>query len=252
MMDTLNTARGRKLAYVKTGGTGPTVVFLGGLRSDMSGTKALYLEEWAKTRGQKFLRFDYSGHGESSGAFEDGSVAEWAEDAIDLLTAVTNGPLVLVGSSMGGWVSLVVAKALKERVSGLVTVAAAPDFTEDEWWAGFSEAQRAVLERDGRIEVPSDYDEGPYVVTYKLIEDSRRILVFPEPLPLPFPVRFLHGTADEVVPTTLALRLLDHAEATDMRLTLVDGADHRFSTPDCLELIAASIAEVLGRGQTLA
>ncbi|MDJ0858701.1 MAG: alpha/beta hydrolase [Dinoroseobacter sp.] len=245
----LETKRGRRLAYVKTNGSGPTVVFLGGLRSDMEGTKALHLETWAQANGQSFLRFDYSGHGISSGDFEDGSVAEWAEDAVDMLGAVTEGPLVLVGSSMGGWVSLMVAKSLGPRVAGLVTVAAAPDFTEDEWWAGFSEQQRRTLQRDGRLELPSDYDDGPYVVTLKLIEDSRRILVFDEPLELPMPVRFLHGTGDEVVPTTLALRLLDYAEGSDMRLTLVDGADHRFSTPDCLALITRTVEEVVERSK---
>lgn len=243
----LETERGRRLAYAKTDGVGPTVVFLGGLRSDMEGTKALHLEAWARARGQSFLRFDYSGHGVSSGTFEEGSVAEWAEDAIDILEAVTAGPLVLVGSSMGGWVSLATTKALGARVVGLVTVAAAPDFTQDEWWAGFSAEQQEALQRDGRLELPSDYDDGPYVVTLKLIEDSRRILVFRDPLPLPMPVRFLHGTSDEVVPTALALRLLEHAEGSDMRLTLVDGADHRFSTPDCLELITNTVEEVLDR-----
>lgn len=246
-LDILKTDRGRELAYHKTEGEGPTVVFLGGLRSDMEGTKALHLEDWARARGQAFLRFDYSGHGQSSGAFEDGSVAEWAEDAVDILNTVTTGPLVLVGSSMGGWVSLVVAKACAGRIAGLVTIAAAPDFTEDEWWASFSPEQRVRLEREGRLEMPSDYEDGPYIVTHKLIADSRRILVFPAPLPLPFPVRFLHGTGDEVVPTALALRLLEHAEGSDMRLTLVSGADHRFSTPDCLALIVVSVEEVIDR-----
>jgi pimeloyl-ACP methyl ester carboxylesterase len=174
-------------------------------------------------------------------------VAEWAEDAVDMIQAVTQGPLVLVGSSMGGWISLVVAKALAARVVGVVTIAAAPDFTEDEWWAGFTDTQRATLEREGRLEVPSDYEDGPYVVTFKLIEDSRRSLVLTGPLSFSVPVRFLHGTADEVVPTALALRLLEHAEGSDMRLTLVAGADHRFSTPDCLSLISHTVEEVVLR-----
>ncbi|MEM9394832.1 MAG: alpha/beta hydrolase [Pseudomonadota bacterium] len=248
----LETATGRRLAYAKTEGAGPTVVFLGGLRSDMEGTKALHLEAWAQAQGQAFLRFDYSGHGVSSGAFVEGSVAEWAEDAVDMLEAATNGPVVLVGSSMGGWVSLVASKALGARVVGLVTIAAAPDFTEDEWWAGFSEEQRTTLLRDGRLELPSDYDDGPYVVTQKLIEDSRRVLVFSNPLPLPMPVRFLHGTGDEVVSTELALRLLNYATGSDMRLTLVDAADHRFSTPDCLDLITSTVEEVLERARAVA
>lgn len=243
----LDTAQGRRLAYHRTQGTGPLVVFLGGLKSDMEGTKALCLEDWAKRTGRNFLRFDYSGHGQSSGAFEDGSIAEWAEDAGEMLAAMDDDRLVLVGSSMGGWVSLLMARALGDRVAGLVTVAAAPDFTEDDWWGGMSAAEKAEMDRTGRIARPSEYEDSPYIITRKFIEDGRRILVLRDPLPLPMPVRFLHGTGDTTVPTALALRLLDHAEGPDMRLTLVDGADHRFSDETCLDLIIATIEEVLSR-----
>jgi len=243
----LDTSQGRRLAYHRTEGRGPLVVFLGGLKSDMEGTKALHLEDWARRTGRAFLRFDYSGHGQSSGAYEDGSIAEWAEDALAMLTAQPDDRLVLVGSSMGGWVSLFAARSLGNRVAGLVTIAAAPDFTEDDWWGGMTEVEKAEMARTGRIERPSDYDDGPYVITRKFIEDSRRILVLRDPLPLPMPTRFLHGTADEVVPTALALRLLDHAQGPDMRLTLVDGADHRFSDQTCLDLITATVEEVLAR-----
>jgi pimeloyl-ACP methyl ester carboxylesterase len=243
----LDTAHGRRLAYHRTEGAGPLVVFLGGLKSDMEGTKALHLEAWARAEGRNFLRFDYSGHGQSSGAFEEGSVAEWAEDAAEMLAAMPDERLVLVGSSMGGWVALLMARALGARVAGLVTIAAAPDFTEDDWWGGMTEAEKAEMARSGRIERPSDYDDGPYVITRKFIEDGRRALVLRDPLPLPMPVRCLHGTGDTVVPTSLALRLLDHAEGPDMRLTLMDGADHRFSDDTCLALITATVAEVLAR-----
>ena len=141
----LDTPQGRRLAYHRTEGAGPTVVFLGGLRSDMAGTKALHLEEWAQAAGRAFLRFDYSGHGQSSGRFEDGCIGDWAEDAAAALGSLTSGPLVLVGSSMGGWQALLAARAVPERVAGLVTVAAAPDFTEDGMWAAFTDAQKRGL-----------------------------------------------------------------------------------------------------------
>lgn len=244
MTEFLTTAQGRRIAHEALPGQAPGLVFLGGFKSDMEGTKALYLRDWARARGRAFLRFDYSGHGQSSGDFEDGGIGDWSADAMAVIGALTEGPQVLIGSSMGGWISLLVARAMPERVAGLVTVAAAPDFTEDGFWAGFSEAQRDTVMREGRIELPSDYSDAPYVITRRLIEEGRDNLVLRQPLPLPFPVRFLQGTADEDVPMGWALRLLDHAEGPDLRLMLVKGADHRFSTPECLAMIAAAIDEV--------
>lgn len=243
----LTTPQGRRIAYRLTDGSGPAVVFLGGFKSDMQGTKAVFLEDWARAEGRAFLRFDYSGHGESDGAFTDGAIGDWFQDAsaaLDLLA----GKLVLVGSSMGGWISLLVARAMPERIAGLVTIAAAPDFTEDGMWGGFSQAQKAALMADGQIALPSDYGD-PYVITRRLIEEGRDRLVLRAPLQLPFPTRFLQGTADADVDMAVALRLLDHATGPDMRLTLVDGVDHRFSDPDCLALITTAIADVLARGR---
>lgn len=241
----LDTRQGRRIAYNQIAGPGPGVVFLGGFRSDMTGTKAMYLEEWAVQAGRAFLRFDYSGHGSSSGDFEAGCIGDWAEDAREVILSLTEGPQILVGSSMGGWISLLMAREIPERIAGLVTIAAAPDFTERGYWAGMSEDQRQVLMRDGRIETPSDYDDQPYVITRRLIEDGRRHLVLDDPLPLPFPVRMLQGTADTDVPMGWALDLLAHATGEDLHLTLVKGADHRFSTPDCLSLICRSIEDAL-------
>jgi pimeloyl-ACP methyl ester carboxylesterase len=238
---------GRRLAYHVTPGAGPGVVFLGGFKSDMEGTKALHLEDWARRNGRAFLRLDYSGHGQSAGTFEEGAIGDWAADAQAVIAAATEGPQILVGSSMGGWIALLCVKAMPQRVAGLVTVAAAPDFTEDAMWAGFTDAQRAELMEKGRLEFPSEYDDSPYVITRRLIEEGRENFVLRAPLRLPFPVRFLQGTADEDVDRAVALRLMDHAEGPDMRLTLVDGADHRFSTPDCLALIEQSVEEVVAR-----
>ena len=245
MPDFLDTPEGRRIAHHRTGGQGPGVVFLGGFRSDMTGTKALALEDWATARGRAFLRFDYSGHGQSSGAFEEGCIGDWFADAVAAITALTEGPQVLVGSSMGGWIALLCARAMPDRVAGLVTIAAAPDFTEDGMWDSFDDTQRAALLAEGRVALPSDYSDEPYVITRRLIEDGRERLVLRSPLRLPMPVRMLQGPADADVPVAVALRLLDHAEGPDLRLTLVKDADHRFSTPDCLRLIEAAVAEVL-------
>ena len=238
--------QGREIAYRMTAGSAPGVVFLGGFKSDMEGTKAVHLEDWARRTGRGFLRFDYSGHGQSSEDFTDGSIGDWAEDAFAAVDALTKGPQILVGSSMGGWISLLLALSMPERIAGLVTIAAAPDFTEDSMWAGFTDAQRAELMETGQVALPSDYGE-PYTITRRLIEEGRRTLVLRDPLALPFPVRFLQGTADADVDMSVALRLLEHAEGPDMRLTLVDGADHRFSDPECLALIEAAVEEVLSR-----
>ncbi|MEL6839986.1 MAG: alpha/beta hydrolase [Pseudomonadota bacterium] len=239
------TPKGRRIAYHLTDGTGPAVIFLGGFKSDMGGTKAIFLEKWARDSGRAYLRFDYSGHGESGEAFTDGCIGDWFEDACAAIGLLA-GNVILVGSSMGGWISLLVARQMPERVAGMVTIAAAPDFTEDSMWAGFSDAQKTELAEKGQVALPSDYGE-PYVITERLIEEGRQRLVLRDPLSLPFPVRFLQGTADADVDMSVALRLLDHAQGPDMRLTLVDGADHRFSDDTCLELIRTAVEDVLAR-----
>ena len=236
------TPQGRRIAYHFTDGTGPTVIFLGGFKSDMGGTKAIHLEQWARDSGRAFLRFDYSGHGESSEAFTDGAIGDWFEDACAAI-GLLSGQVILVGSSMGGWISLLIARAMPEKVAGLVTIAAAPDFTEDSMWGGFSDAQKAEL-MAGQVALPSEYGE-PYIITRRLIEEGRDRLVLRDPLVLDFPVRFLQGTADADVDMAVALCLLEHAQGPDMRLTLVDGADHRFSDDACLTLITDAVAEVI-------
>lgn len=241
---TFVTPQKRRIAYHITDGTGPAIVFLGGFKSDMGGTKAVHLEQWARASGRAFLRFDYSGHGESSEAFTDGAIGDWFEDACAAIGLLA-GKVILVGSSMGGWISVLIARAMPEKVAGMVTIAAAPDFTEDSMWAGFSDAQKTEL-MAGQVVLPSDYGE-PYIITKRLIEEGREQLVLRDPLSLPFPVRFLHGTADADVKLSVALRLLDHAQGPDMRLTLVDGADHRFSDETCLALILTSVEDVLSR-----
>lgn len=247
MPDYFDTAHARRLAYHKTAGEGPVVVFLGGLKSDMEGTKAIHLEAWCKARGQAFLRFDYSGHGESSNTFEEGCIGDWHEDTLAAIDALTEGLIVPVGSSMGGWQALLLARARPERIAGMVTIAAAPDFTEDGYWANFTDTQKAELEQRGFVELESDYME-PYHISKRMIEDGRTRLVLRSPLSLPFPVRCLQGTADSAVSTATALRLMEHATCSDMRLTLVKDADHRFSDGPCLGLIEEAVLQVMGQG----
>ena len=210
----------------------------------MEGTKAVHLEAWARAQGRAFLRFDYTGHGLSSGVFNEGSIGDWHRDTLNVVDALVPGKIVPVGSSMGGWQALLLSRARTDRIAGLVTVAAAPDFTEDGWWSGFSDAQKATLKVQGRIELPSDYME-PYVVTRRMIDDGRDHLVLRAPLELPFPTRFLQGTADTAVSVATAVHLLEHATGPDIRLTLVKDADHRFSDDRCLGLIETALTDVL-------
>ncbi|MEO1292031.1 MAG: alpha/beta fold hydrolase [Pseudomonadota bacterium] len=240
----------RRIAYHKTAATAernaaPGVVFLGGFRSDMTGTKAVHLEAWAAAEGLAFLRLDYTGHGQSSGAFEEGCIGDWSRDAMEAVAALTEGPQILVGSSMGGWISCLVARAMPDRVAGLVGIAAAPDFTEDSMWAEMPAHQRSLLMAEGRVELPSDYSDEPYVITRRLIEDGREHLVLRQPLVVNGPVRLLHGTADSDVDPSVGLRLLDHLESPDARLTFVKDADHRMSEPRELALLTSTVAEVL-------
>ena len=236
----------RRIAYHKTDARGeretrPGVVFLGGFKSDMEGTKALHLEAWAQATGRQFLRFDYRGHGQSSDMFENGCIGDWADDAVEAISRLTTGPQILIGSSMGGWISLLAARVIPARVAAFIGIAAAPDFTEDGMWAEMSEAERKTLMEEGRIERPSEYSDEPYVFTKKLIEDGRKHLVLRSPISLAGPVRLLQGTADADVSTETALRLLQHIEAPDVRLTLVQGADHRFSSAAELALLVETV-----------
>ena len=240
----LTTPQGRHIAYHRTPGREPGVVFLGGFRSDMTGSKAQALEAWAQATGRAYLRFDYSGHGASHGAFVDGAISDWREDAAAVITALTDGPQILVGSSMGGWIALLLARDMPEKVAGLVGIAAAPDFTERMWEAEFSLADRALLMEDGVFFRPSDYSDDPYPITLRLIEDGRQNLVMNGPLPLHMPVRLLQGSADTDVPPTVAISLFHQITSPDLRLTLVKDADHRFSTPPCLAMITEAIEDV--------
>ena len=232
------------MPITKAAGRGLVLCFVVGSSQTWKARKLCTLRHGRKARGLAFLRFDYSGHGESSGAFEDGCIGDWHEDTLAILEAVTEGPLCVVGSSMGGWQALLLARAIPRRIKGLVTIAAAPDFTEDGYWANFTDAQKAELEAVGHVALPSDYME-PYIITKRMIEDGRTHLVLRDRLELPFPVRFLQGTADTAVSVATAVRLLEHSEGPDIRLNLVKDADHRFSDAVCLTLIEEAVADVI-------
>ena len=234
-------AGGGRLAYARTSGDGPGIVFLGGFMSDMTGTKATALEAHCRATGRAFLRFDYRGHGASDGRFEDGTIGAWAEDAVAALDRLTDGPQILVGSSMGGWLMLLAACLRPERVAGLVGLAAAPDFTEDLMWEQFPEPVRRVLAQDGVWHEPSEYGDQPYPITLRLIEEGRGHLVLRRPLPLACPIRLIHGMRDRDVPWQVSKRLLDHVGTDDATLTLVKDGDHRLSRPQDIQRMLAAV-----------
>lgn len=238
---------GNSVAYAKTEGRAPTVVFLGGFRSDMTGTKAMALEARARKRGQAYLRFDYLGHGQSSGRFEDGTIGRWLDDSLAAIDQLTAGPLVLVGSSMGGWLSLLAAQARAERLAGLVLIAAAPDFTERMLLKGLSAEERERLRREGRLERASQYSSEPSVFTWKLIEEGRHHLLLDKPLRLPCPVRLLHGQSDPDVPWEYSLQIAQHLDAPEVVTTFIKGGDHRLSTPADIARLVSMVQELVER-----
>jgi pimeloyl-ACP methyl ester carboxylesterase len=209
--------------------------------SDMAGTKATALEAHARARGQAFLRFDYLGHGQSSGKFADGTIGRWADDAIAVIDTLSEGPQILVGSSMGGWLMLLTALARPDRVAGLVGIAAAPDFTEDLMWAGFSDEIRETIIREGVYHEPSDYSDEPYTITRALIDEGRTHLLLRDTIGLTCPVRLLHGMDDTDVPWRVSVKLCDRLASDDVAVTLVKGGDHRLSEPDDLVRLRATL-----------
>jgi len=240
---------GSTIAYHSVPGKGPGVVFIHGFMSDMTGGKAVFLEDWARQAGRAFVRFDQRGHGQSDERFEDGTIGKWADDVVQVLDHLTEGPQVLVGSSMGGWLMLLAALARPERVAGLVGIAAAPDFTEDLMWEGFDAAARETLTRDGVLTVPTEYGDDPYSITLGLIEDGREHLLLRAPLPIRCPVRLIHGMQDSSVPWETAPRLLDRLESQDVEINLVKAGDHRLSEPhdlSRLQRVLEGLLETVG------
>ncbi len=239
---------GQRLAYRRFAGRPDAagLVWLGGYRSDMEGGKAVALDAWARTLNRNFLRFDYFGHGASSGDFIDGSIGRWRDDAIAVLDALTEGPQILVGSSMGGWIALLAALARPERVAGLLLIAPAPDFTERLMWASFPEPVREQIRSGGVYEMPSDYGFPPTPITRDFIEDGRRWLLYGGPIPIRVPVKIIQGLKDPDVPWRHALELVSRlSESPDVEFLRVEQGDHRLSTE-------ADIARLLRTAELLA
>jgi pimeloyl-ACP methyl ester carboxylesterase len=226
-------APGRLLAYRHRIGRGPTILFLPGYMSDMQGGKATALDAWAERQGRPMLRFDYAGCGLSSGAFEAQSLAGWRDDVTAMVDLV-EGPVVLVGSSMGGWLMLLAAVARPERVAGLVGIAPAPDFTA---W-GFTDEQKDTILRDGKLEEPSAYSEQPYVTTRTFWESGETLRLLDGSIDIHCPVRLLHGQADKDVPWEISVRLMQRLRSADVQATFIKDGDHRLSRePDIALLI---------------
>jgi len=252
----------RRIAVRERPGAGPGLLWLSGYKSDMQGTKAAALADWAKTQGRACVRFDYSGHGESNGAFTDGTIGRWLADALAVFDACCRGRQILIGSSMGGWLALLMVKALRQRpppfpppqaaedkeaapasVAGLVLIAPAVDFTEELMWKRFTPAIRRELEENGVWARPSAYADEPYLVTRQLIEEGRNHLLLGGMIETGCPVRILQGVEDPDVPWRHAVELVSRLASDDVVLTLVKDGDHRLSRPEDIERLIRAVAE---------
>lgn len=231
---------GHTIAYHRISGRGPAILWLGGFRSDMTGLKAAALADFAVRAGRAFTRFDYFAHGQSSGRFDDATITRWRDDALAVLDGLTDGPQVLVGSSMGGWMAMLLAHARPERVAGMILIAPAPDLTEALMWSRMPPEVQAIIMEQGSW----DYPQGGYPITRGLIESGRENLVLNRPLPHSVPVRILHGDADQDVPRQHGVKLMQVLTG-DVRFTLIKGADHRLSEPAHLHLIEKTLDDLL-------
>jgi pimeloyl-ACP methyl ester carboxylesterase len=242
---------GVPIAYRHRDGKAPGVVWLGGFVSDMLGTKAETLDGWAARTGHAFLRHDYSGHGESGGAFRDGTISKWLAQSLDAFRRFTSGKQILVGSSMGAWIALRMVEELRKageaRVAGLILLAPAPDFTAELMEPKLTKAQRRDLEKKGFFERPSAYSAEPYVYTRALFEDGELNRVMKGPIDTHCPVHILQGLADPDVPHTHALKLVSCLPSDDVTLSLIPDGDHRLSRPQELEMLVTAVESMIGR-----
>ena len=242
-------AAARRIAVRERKGAAPGLFWLGGFKSDMGGTKIVALDAWAAAQGRACTRFDFSGHGESEGAFTDGTIGRWLEESLSVFEAFAQGPQVVIGSSMGGWLALLLVRELKRRaglkasVAGLVLIAPAVDFTEELMWKKFSPEIKRQIEQTGAWQRPSQYSEQPYPITKKLIEEGRDHLLLGGLIETGCPVRILQGVKDEDVPWQHAVELTSRLAHDDVVLTMVKDGDHRLSRPEDIERLIAAVAE---------
>lgn len=233
------------LAYQLSDGATPTVIFMGGFKSDMQGAKATTLETFCRARDQRFIRFDYSGHGESSGDFKDGTIGQWHQDALAVLDTLGSDENIIIGSSMGAWMGLLCTMARPQKVKALMGIASAPDFTEALIWEKLSDAQKKELMDHGVYYAPSCYGEDPYPIMKSLIEEGRNHLLLHKPINITCPIRLIHGDKDADVPWQHSVQLMQQLQSADVRLQLVKNGDHRLSTQPHLQLMTAALEELL-------
>lgn len=243
--DRLQIGGGEWLAYRHTPGKTPGVIFLTGYKSDMTGQKAVRLEEYCRGEGQAFVRFDYSGHGGSSGDFVDGTVGRWRDDTVRVLDELTEGPQVLVGSSLGGWIMLLTALVRPARVAGLLGVAAAPDFTEDLIPQTLSPTDRATLDAGGIVNLSSVYDPEPTPLHKRFLDNGREHLLLRGDIALDCPIRLIHGMQDADVPWETSLRLMQRLRSSHVELTIVKDGDHRLSRDQDLDRLCFVLDQLL-------
>lgn len=244
MTQTFLPIKNAKLAYQKISGKNPGILYCGGFRSDMTGTKVLVVQDYCRQRGLSFVRFDYRGHGQSSGNFADYGIGDWRDDGLAILDQLTSGPQIVVGSSMGGWIGLLIALARPEKVKGFVGIASAPDFTEELIWQKLSLPQQEELKTKGFISKPKTKTQEGYSITYQFIENARQHLLLSKKIPLNIPISLLHGYLDDEVPWTYSQRLLEQLQSANVCLKLIKDGTHRLMREQDLALLMHSIEEI--------
>jgi pimeloyl-ACP methyl ester carboxylesterase len=229
----------------------PGVIFLGGFKSDMQGSKAIFLQDFCQKNDIPFVRMDYLGHGESSGVFTDFTIGDWADNVVTALDELTTGKQIIIGSSMGGWLMLLAAIARPNRLHSLIGIAAAPDFTEDLMWAALSDDEKTILERDGQYTLPlechhvNQEDFEPYTITHRLITEARKHLLLGNSISIECPVRLIHGLDDEDVPHRYSLSASEKIVSSDVQVILQKNGDHRMSTTESLSILESTLQNIL-------
>ncbi len=241
----LELGEGRRIAYHLTEGRNPCVIFMGGFKSDMTGSKALALEDLCKSTGQRFIRFDYTGHGQSSGNFRDGTIGSWQQDVLDVIDRLGAAKNILVGSSMGGWMMLLAALARPQKIVGLVGVASAPDFTENLIRNQMNEEQKRTMQEKGEIVLPSCYGEDPYPITARLLEEGSKHLLLTAPININVPVRLIHGMQDEDVPWQTSVMLSERLASQNVKLEFIKDGGHRLSEEPHLAVLRRVVKEMV-------
>ena len=248
--DFLHINDNQRLAYHKIDGKNPGIIFLCGHGSDMQGTKSIYMENWAREHGHSFIRFDYRGHGQSNGTFLDLAISDWTKDALAIIDKLTEGPQILIGSSLGGWIMLNAACVRPDRIAGLIGIAAAPDFTKELIWDTLDADAQLAMKQTGYLSLPNPYAEEPVIYPYHLVEDGAAHLHLQGgTINITAPVRLLHGMQDEEVPWNVASRIMERLASDDVVLHLDKAASHRFSEPAQLDMLGQTATDLLAHIQ---